>query len=165
MLLNLLLSGRDRRGNVVQAGEVAEWHKAEGDWVAFGDDLCDIQIRTVLSPAWVRDARNRRRRLSANPEALAEAAEDESQAGGGGSHRRRSAAQASRGTLVQESYFLLRLTASDEGYLRQIRMRVGDQCQLDGVLAILSTNLGDAIDEATLGQAPSPPFRVVGNAM
>lgn len=165
MLLRLLLGGRDSRGRLVYAGDVAKWHKAAGDWVAFGEELCDVLIQEVTSPAWIHAARYRRRRLSANPDELAAAVADEITTAplGAGDGDVPSPDRAE--SVTEDTWFVLQVVSSDEGYLRQIWAHEGQRIRAGEVLALLSTDLVEGIDVAASDLVAIPVFRTVGNSI
>ncbi len=118
-----------------EKGSVTRWHKSEGDWVQYGDSLLDMRIETVR---FLKRAGTPRSILSENlrPE--------ETYSSDGWS-------------------WLMRVTSSDVGVLRRIHAREGSSWEIGGLLAVLTTEESEPIDESGPAWVEASHFRVVVN--
>lgn len=117
---------------MVQRGVLLRWLKAEGNPVAYGDDVCEVAVGEVTVLKKSKDART-----------LASAARTRRSALHEGHRTRKRAGQ------------ILRVTSSDTGVLRRIVVREQEQLAIGDLLAVLTTEP----DETLEGEAFS--FRVV----
>jgi pyruvate/2-oxoglutarate dehydrogenase complex dihydrolipoamide acyltransferase (E2) component len=124
----------------IESMRVRSWSKAEGDPVAFGDELCVITIgrkRVLKRDAPVRARAERRRGglFGRKPPP-----EDE--------HR-----------LVRSTGVVLRVVASDEGVVRRLLVDAGEKVESGTLLAVITTTGDEPVD---LERAPSTPaFRAI----
>jgi pyruvate/2-oxoglutarate dehydrogenase complex dihydrolipoamide acyltransferase (E2) component len=100
----------------VNSGRIAKWHKAEGDWVDYGDDLFDFQIEEI---AWLNRIVEARNLLSG--------------------FRDRGAAP-NRSTRPWTVKFAVRVVALDTGFLRKAEVAEGQDVQVGDIIALLTTN-------------------------
>jgi multidrug efflux pump subunit AcrA (membrane-fusion protein) len=134
MLLKLLLPYYDRS---VDGGVIRAWHKKEGDWVNYGDDLFDLEVEEVRHMRQM-PAGKRQVELMTSPRAL------------------------DRLLRVKElmmepiqphedayqkitAHGLIRITSSDAGLLRSIRVRAGERRRVGDLLAVLATDEQDSL--------------------
>jgi multidrug efflux pump subunit AcrA (membrane-fusion protein) len=149
MLLKLLLPPYNR---MVTGGSILQWHKAEGERVVFGDDLFDLKVETVqVTPLPPPDVPKQIEML-VNAQAAARHLADEEVATAG------PGPQADR----QQVVFFMRIASSDQGILRKILAKEGDQREVGNLLAVLSTEENEPI-EADHALTGASVFRVIAN--
>jgi hypothetical protein len=152
MLLKLLLPYHDRG---ILGGVIVKWHKAEGEWINYGDDLFDLKVeelrglkhqaggerlvQTLTSPQVAR-------RLMRVKDLMMEDAEPPEQAYGMGAGQ-----------------FYMRITASDAGALRRVRAREGEYRKVGDLLALLTTEEQEPVPEGDQGLDGVSTFRAVTN--
>lgn len=124
----------------MQRGVLVRWFKAEGDFVAYGEDVCEVAVDERLVLKKRKDARTL---AGGTPDATGK------RFAIGEGHRLRS-----RKHLTDR----LRLTSSDTGILRRILVREQGQLVVGDLLAVLTTTADEPVDD---GQSYS--FRVVAN--
>ena len=107
----------DRR---VESGAVAVWHKSVGDWVDYGEDLCDLSVREVA-------ALDR----SGNAQLISRLA-----------RRPAASARSMRGGMG----LMVRITASDTGRMRRIVAPEGSERRVGELLAVLTTSEDEPLD-------------------
>jgi multidrug efflux pump subunit AcrA (membrane-fusion protein) len=150
MLLKLLLPDYNR---MVTGGSILLWHKAEGEWVAFGDGLFDLKVEAIqvtpLPPLDVPkqielliNAQAAARHLAAREVAITESRSQPDS---------------------QRAVFGMRITSSDHGMLRKIYAQEGDRREIGDLLAVLSTEENEQIHEADHALNGASVFRVVAN--
>jgi hypothetical protein len=150
MLLKLLLPYYNR---MVTGGFILHWHKAEGDHVAFGDDLLDLKVEEILVTQLLPFDVPKQIELLSSAQAAA------LQLAGVDVDIARSTPQPDR----QAAEFCMRITSSDEGYLRRIIAQKGEQRQIGDLLAVFSTEENELLEEADKSLALASGFRVVAN--
>ena len=121
----------------VQRGVLAQWYKAEGDPVAYGDDICEVVVDEILVLKKTKDARA----LAAEPTA-----------------KRAAVGEGQRLQNRKHMTYRLRLTSSDSGILRRIVVREQERLEIGDLLAVLTTTADEPVDD---GKAFS--FRVIHN--
>jgi len=141
MLLKLVMPQVNR---MIHAGAVCRWHKAEGERVDYGEDVCDVRV----------DIERRR---------LAHPLSDIIGLLTGSS--RLTATELQREAPGQTPFFIVRLTASDAGILRRICAPEGTGAPVGGLLALLTTDLDEAPDLGDEALRRAGAFRVVANAV
>ena len=122
----------------MQRAVLVRWFKAEGDSVAYGEDVCEVAVDEVLVLKKRKDARTLAAGAGAAGRALI-----------GEGHRIRSR---------KHQPDRLRLTSSDTGFLRRILVREEGRLVVGDLLAVLTTTPDEPVDD---GQSFS--FRVVAN--
>jgi pyruvate/2-oxoglutarate dehydrogenase complex dihydrolipoamide acyltransferase (E2) component len=141
---------------MIQGGTIVKWHKAEGDWVNFGDDLFDVRVeevqvtRTIKAPdagRWLEQLHQQVRKLKERPAAAG---------GPEGAAPPQSEAQ------TWDAVALLRVTSSDVGLLRKICAKEQEYQQVGDLLALLVTDEADPAEGGT-DLAAAGVFRVVAN--
>lgn len=132
MLLRLVIPRFDRS---VQRGSVAKWHKAEGEWVSYGDDLLDLKVEEI--------------KIMKRSSAAAAVLHDQ--------HLPQDTY--SSGQLD----WLVRVTSSDVGVLRRIDAAEGSRWEIGDRLAVLTTDADEPIDRSARAGAEVSNFRVVVN--
>lgn len=127
---------------LMQGGVILRWHRIEGDSVGCGDDLCDIEFELPMSVF-----------ACSMEEKLAFLER-------GGTARNFVQAPATRSRPM---ILVARVTSSEEGVVREIRLREGSYGDVGSLLAVLSTQdkKNMLIEEAELRKASE--FRVVAN--
>ena len=132
MLLKLLLPYYDRS---VEEGIIRTWHKKEGDWVNYGDDLLDLEVEELLHMRTMPSGRRQVEMLT-GPQALARL-------------RRLDDLMMQPITPPEGAYerisahCILRVTSSDAGLLRCIRAAEGQRRKVGDLLAVLATDDDD----------------------
>jgi len=116
-------------------GSVAKWHVEEGSQVDFGDPICDIALSE-----WIALRKTKR---AVNLVKFKETS--------GAKVRHNFEKRKGRGVLV------MRIVASDSGYVRAIQAPAGTRVSVGDLLALVTTDPAEAIIEA----AEAPLMRVV----
>lgn len=137
MLLKFVLPFFDR---AAQCGSIAKWHKKEGDWINYGDDILDIQIE---------EAKLFIERV--DPGSIL------STGGHGGNE----------GATVSNSRFdwRMRVTSSDMGVLRRITAGEGSHWEIGDTLAFITTEEEESADPTESELESASNFRIVVNAI
>ena len=130
MLFRLVIPYVDR---TVEEGIITKWHKREGEWVNYGDDVFDLQIDEIKF-------------LNRTHSALR-------------IFKNRITRKFSRRTRVS----VVRFTASDAGYLREVYAKAGERRSVGDLLAVLSTEEGEPIDNTSASFKDTTEFRLVSN--
>ncbi len=134
MLLILIMPSDDR---AVLECSVHRWLKAEGDALDYGDDICEVKVekRRMVS-------------MTYHPsQVIKQIASPKSTA-------------VNRWT---DGNTRIRITASDTGILRKIRLKSGERVAAGDVMAILSTDENDPLPDAKLEAREMVEFRTVSN--
>jgi hypothetical protein len=137
---------------VIEGGTIVKWHKSEGDFVEYGDDLLDVRVErvritnTIKEPTageWLRrlNKEMKKHNEGVHQGVLAEAGQ----------------ANSELDFKTWDAVAYLRISSSDMGSLRRIHARENEYRQVGELLAELST----AEDEPLDGQVAT--FRVVPN--
>ncbi len=155
MLMKLVMAYTDDCGSMIRAGAITKWHKQEGERVEYGDDLFDMKVEEVALP----EAQLKRGEgAQTSPGAIAkvaakqmEADEEPPEAAPDGAERR----------LM--GIFYLRVTSSDRGVLRRIQASEGQRKQAGDVLAMLSSNGDEPVEQAAGNLGTATIFRIVAN--
>jgi hypothetical protein len=121
----------------IRGGQIVAWHKDEGEFVGYGDPVCDVLFTNAVHL----------RRTTRGGD-LADGAPR--------SRTRR------RLRTLNKIEVMVRLVASDTGYLRRVCAGGKDQNEPGSVLAILSTEPAETLPEVT-GSDRWPLFRVVAD--
>ena len=139
MLLKLVLPFFDR---AAECGSIAKWHKKEGDWVNYGDDILDIQIEEA--------------------KVFIERVDPGSILGPSGPDANTS----NQSDTVSSDRFdwRMRLTSSDMGVLRRITKGEGDHWEIGDTLAIITTEEEESAEASEAELEETSSFRVVVNA-
>jgi len=137
MLLKLMLPFFDR---AAERGSIAQWHKKEGDWINYGDDILDIQIEEA--------------------KVFIERVDPGSILGPGGDNSNQG------GTVSSDRFdWRLRLTSSDMGVLRRITAGEGSHWEIGDTLAVITTDDEESADASESEIEAASSFRVVVNAI
>jgi hypothetical protein len=150
MLLKLLLPPYNR---MVTGGSVVKWHKAEGERVAFGEDLFDLKVEAVqINPLLPVDVPEQIELLVNAQVAVRQLSDEELMS-------------AAPGPDADSSpwVFGMRITSSDRGILRKIYAGQGDLRQIGDLLAVLSTEENEALPGADQPLSRAGVFRVIAN--
>jgi multidrug efflux pump subunit AcrA (membrane-fusion protein) len=155
MLLKLLMPAHHR---IVEGGVIVKWHKAEGDWVNYGDDLLDLRVQEGLvsrldDEGW---SENQVRALIRAQRDLGHVTDQDLMAGG------QASAESCRKVAVD---FLVRVSASDVGKLGQLCAREGDRLRTGELLAVLTTEEGEPCPGAGPDLEGASAFRTVVNPL
>ncbi|MGI8517439.1 MAG: hypothetical protein ACR2ME_03720 [Acidimicrobiia bacterium] len=121
-----------------RAGRVATWHVGVGAAVGFGDQICDISLSS-----WMALRKTKRAHKLVQFDAKA---------------KNRNQFEVRQG----EDMLVMRVVASESGYLREIIAREGHTVVLDDLMAIFSTEPEESLP-ADSSDATS--MRVVANAL
>jgi hypothetical protein len=134
MLFKLVIPYVDR---MIENGVITKWHKQEGEWVNYGDDLFDLKADAVK---FLRRAGSPLKILK-NPFKIKAI----------GKHFR------------HNRISVVRFTASDTGFLRAIYVKEGERRAVGDLLAALSTDENEPIhrDDPTFKDATE--FRLASN--
>jgi len=137
MILKLMMP---HVNGMVQGGSIAQWFKAEGERVNYGEDLFDLKVEIRLRRAV--------RSLSEDLKSLAEGKELE--------------ADSLRQVEERPSaVFLVRITSSDMGIMRRIYTQDGAHYRVGDLLAMLTTDENEPFDGPELAASKASLFRVV----
>lgn len=122
-----------------RGGYVSAWHKAEGDAVGFGDDICDIAI-----DEFVALQRSKRAAVLSST-----------------SRRQKRKVKDGYSDRVGRGVAHMRITSAEDGLtLGRILVPEGDRIEIGGLVGLLVRGGGD-IDTAGIGSAPAA--RVAAN--
>jgi hypothetical protein len=161
VIMRLELGGRDSEGRLIDRASIVRWHKSEGDWVDYGDDLVDIEVEQVRAPERHGELRNWINELNQQPTRIAELAA-----------RQLESDPLAVPEIDPSSYvrwdllewtFLVRFTSSDRGVLRKISAGEGERREAGDLLAILATEPEEALDESRTALGEGSLFRVIEN--
>lgn len=125
--------------HAVEGGTIAQWYKAEGEWVDYGDDLFDLRVEAMK----VLGRSNR-------PEVLSNLTED----------------RIRERTIVHTSHrrvLLVRVTSSDMGLLRRIEAPAESYRAVGERVGIVTTEPDEDIDVDAEILAKASEFRVIAN--
>jgi multidrug efflux pump subunit AcrA (membrane-fusion protein) len=149
MLSKLLMPHYNR---MVTGGVIVQWHKAEGEWVTFGDDLFDLKVEAVQVTRLLPFDVPKQIEMLVNAQAAARHLSDEEV----------TIADLTPHADSQRAVFFMRIASSDQGILRKIFAKEGDRRDVGDLLAVLSTEATEPIaaDHALTGASV---FRVVAN--
>lgn len=142
MVLKLVMPYIDR---MITGGSVTKWYKAEGEWVRYGEELCEIEIQTIRVVRFT------------NPEPLAEQIK----------HLVEVRGPAAEAPLVEDiglpPGLLVSLTSSDVGVVRRIYAVERAYRKVGDLLALLTTTEGEPIDDVEHALPRASAFRAVAN--
>src|SRR5690242_9072210 len=77
MLLKLVLAGRDFDAREIQDAQIVKWHKAEGEYVNYGDDLCDLKVQELRVPRGYWEVKHINYLVTGRPEHMVDLARRE----------------------------------------------------------------------------------------
>ncbi|MGH8937559.1 MAG: hypothetical protein ACRDXD_15085 [Acidimicrobiia bacterium] len=122
----------------IHQASVVAWHKQEGEPLSYGDEICTLAVHQLVRLKRDNVASRVARRV------------------------RRERASRSEYFVKGGDRFIVHVvvTASDEGFLRELVAREADLVAVGDRLALVSTDAGEP-----LGGGPSANFRVVGNLL
>lgn len=123
----------------LRGGRVLRWHKAEGDQIGFGEDICDVAIDEFA----VLRRTGRATLLSG---------------------RRRKKLKDDLEVREGKVYLEMTITSSDQGVLARVVAGEGDSISLGDTLGLVSTN-GEAVEGPTEQWSDATPMRVVVNVL
>ncbi len=159
MMLKLAMAFVDVSGRSVLRASITTWHKKEGDWIDYGDDLFDLQVEEIGVPEVLTRLKMEISRLYRSAEGVANLASRQLN----GEQVGRAASQESFVTRPRKWAFAMRITASDSGLLRKICAQEGEARQAGDLLALVTTEPDDPIDEAEQASEHALQFRVTEN--
>jgi hypothetical protein len=134
MLLKLLLPYYDRS---VEEGVIRAWHKKEGDWVNYGDDLFDLDVEELRHMRNMPSGR-RQVEMMSGPQALARLRRL--------NELMMKPIEPNEGAYERiTAHVVLRVTSSDAGVLRRIRAPEGQRRKVGDLLALLATDENDPL--------------------
>jgi hypothetical protein len=132
---------------------IVRWHKAQGELVAYGDDLLDLKVDEIqVTPLLPSDV-PKQIEILFNAQAAVHQLDDEDVL----------IADSRRLADSQASVFHLRITSSDQGFLRRIYAAEGDRREVGDLLAVLSAEANGPIEVADHVLAGASMFRVIAN--
>jgi hypothetical protein len=149
MLLKLVLPYRDRE---FVGGVLVKWHKAEGEWVNYGEDLFDLRVQEVRGGPLPMAGRQEIE-LMTNPQ-TAEAWSRENELFAAG-------ALAEDPSGSRKRLCFMRVTSSDAGWLRRACSREGDPAKVGELVALLTTEEGEPLPDDGAALAAASVFRAV----
>jgi hypothetical protein len=159
MLLKLLMPPYFR---VIEGGTIVKWHKGQGDFVEYGDDLFDVRVErvritnTIKEPTageWLQRLSTEIRKRKAG-EALGLAPKGEIENGG--------QAGGELDFKIWDAIVYLRISSSDMGTLRRIHAREDEYRQVGELLAELTTEESEPL-EGSSAAGHAATFRIVVN--
>jgi hypothetical protein len=150
MFLKLLMPYYNR---MITGGSILKWHKAEREWVAFGEDLFDLHVEEVQVTQLLPLDVAKQIEILVYAQTAARAVAEH-----GVTHT-----CATPPSDSQMSDFSMRVTSSDHGILRKIYAKEGDRRRIGDLLALLSTEENEPIEEDDHAIAGASLFRVVMN--
>jgi hypothetical protein len=161
MLLKLMMAFADHSGRTVLKARVSRWHKSEGDWVDYGEDLLDLDVEQIGVPAILTALKLKLTHLNKSPEGVAQLARQilegrdpmqEHELNGDPFEVR-----------PRDWCFPMRLTSSDAGVLRRTYVKEGEYCEVGDLLAVLTMAEDDPLDESEESLTGASTFRVMEN--
>jgi multidrug efflux pump subunit AcrA (membrane-fusion protein) len=150
MLLKLLLP---QYNHMVTGGSIAQWHKAEGEWVTFGDVLFDLKVERIQITRLLPFDVPRQIEMLVNAQAAARHLSDEEVG----------IAAPVLQSDCQLAVFRMRIASSDHGILRKIYAKEGEHREVGDVLAVLSTEEDEPIEGVDESVAKVSVFRAVAS--
>lgn len=145
MLFKLLLPTHHR---LMSGAAIVQWHRAPGQLVDYGDDLLDIRIEEgMTTQGW---SENNVRALIRAQMAMIDVTDDELMLD------KRQPAELTRVTANA----VIRISSSDRGWLRQIRVGQGERCKMGTCLAVLTSEQNESAEDTDDTLAGASPFRV-----
>jgi hypothetical protein len=177
MLLKLALTMNDLYNRPIALATVVAWHKQVGEWVEYGDEICDLHARAVLSAPERMRVRHARRQLRAErnrPRLIAELSQSEPASADAPfaatpSSTPSDSTEAREGNpqplFLRKQEFVLRLSALDRGLIRQIALGAGQACSGGELLALISIDGKDAIAASAAQLEQAPLFRTAYNVV
>ncbi len=118
-----------------EEGSVVKWHVKEGDALQFGDPICDIALSQWMALRKTKRAVNLIKITGKSQ----------------GNVKHNFEKREGRGVLV------MRVVASETGYLRDVRAPEGKTVSVGDLLALVSTDSGEPLTDAS----EAPAMRVV----
>jgi hypothetical protein len=164
MLLKLALDIDDPQGHRIALATIVAWHKLPGEWVDYGDALCDLHVFAVLKVADRVEASRARKQIRDGIEKRG-VATDWNRLGATSSKWRKPAkirglVDGAKMHTLREEEFVLRLTASDRGIMSQIAVSEGQLCRESDLLACFSTDGTDSASPSADLVERAPRFRI-----
>lgn len=127
---------------MIQSGSIIKWHKTQGEFVNYGDDLVDVEMHVEG-----RSLKSLKERIQNLTEATRLKAED---------------------LFIREEFkpgsgVFFRITSSDMGVIRKVYAWEGMSKDVGELLAVLTSDENESIDELNLALTRTSTFRVVAN--
>jgi len=120
-----------------ESGSVVKWHVQEGDALQFGDPICDIALSQWMALRKTKRAVNLIKITGKSQ----------------GNVKHNFEKREGRGVLV------MRVVASETGYLRDVRAPEGKTVSVGDLLALVSTDADEPLNDAS----EAPAMRVVAD--
>lgn len=127
---------------MVKGVSLIKWHKTEGEWINYGDDLFDLEVQ--IEDRTIRPLAERIKNLTESNRPVAE----NLLVGGETSNR---------------PVLCARITSSDMGILRKVYVKEGQRSSVGDSLALITTDENESFDTASFVLAQTGVFRVVSN--
>jgi hypothetical protein len=163
MLLKLGPPWTDEIGQTIEKGTIVKWHKREGEWVDYGDDLLDLKVQELGVPEMLSKVKARISELKRRPAAIARLATTPPAAGPSVSEE---LLADGAGPLERVPWVLhLRIAASDRGFVRRICVQEGEGWQAGDPLALVTTDAAEPIGGEERALPAASRFRLVPNAL
>jgi hypothetical protein len=153
--------GRDFEAREIQTVQILKWHKAEGEHVGYGDDLCDLKVQELRVPKGYWQVKHINYLVAGKPEHMVELARRELD--GEQSSLPGLDPNAADPVTSSRCDFTMRMTSSDVGVVRSIYAHEGDRRKSGDVLALLSTDEAEPVDAFDPAAEQISSFRVVIN--
>jgi hypothetical protein len=149
MLLKLTIPYHNRQ---FRGGVIACWHKTLGAFVAFGDDILDVDVQEIVT---LKPVCNVQEHIEQLTQARETPHMDLKRRGENGSQ----SANVEYQHVTRPAAFSMTITASAEGFLRAILAKGGVACRVGDTVAIISTERDEPLDrlEDVLGQGSTFP--------
>lgn len=119
-------------------GRVANWHVGVGAAVGFGDHICDISLNSVMA---LRKTKRARKLVQFDAKA-----------------KNRNQFELRQ----RDDIFVMKVMASESGYLREIVAPEGQTVVLDDLMAVFSTEPEESLPEDS---SDAPSMRVVATSL
>ncbi len=155
MLLQMVMQFGEELGGTIHSASIVKWHKSEGERIHYGDVVFDLKVEEIIvsSSLWGWED-------IALPSAVAGMAAQQLQVSGNGAGQDESA----EGQRPIQSVFLLRAISSDSGILRKVCAGEGQRRKAGDLLAVLSTEEQEPLEDPSATVPQAGRFRVVANA-
>jgi hypothetical protein len=156
MLLKLVNAYTGDLGWMIRAGSIVKWHKTEGAPIHYGDDLFDMKVEEVARHQAALEQANQ---LMVEPIEYEKWAEKTLQT----RNLSVDAIGPESSTLQLKDSFLIRVASSDNGILRRVCAKEGEHRGVGDLLALITTEEGEPVEDSDQGLRDVGIFRIVAN--
>lgn len=119
-----------------------KWYKAEGEWINYGDDLCDLEVQ--IEGRSIRPLAERIKNLTESDRPIVENL-------------------LINGNTNAHPVLCARITSSDIGTIRKVYVKEGQRSNVGDLLALITTDENESFDNAGFALTQTSVFRIVSN--